>query len=145
MKEISILIPSIYNKFEKLQKSEKISAFIPEITVSEEYYLDILYSLKNPTFTEFAQKSQITKPAASQIIKNLIEKKYVEKVQCKKDRRVYYIKINDEVKKHLEECEVYLKEKYEKCLSFLSKDEKRYLVNILFKIDKSLDQINKEE
>ena len=145
MKDIGVLIPSIYNKFEKLQNIEKVSVSIPEVTVNEEYYLDILYSLGNPTFTEFAEKAQITKPAASQIVKKLIEKDYVEKIQSQKDKRVYYIKINDTIRKCFEKSDIYLQEKYKKCLSLLSKDEKDHFKNILTKIDKALCELNIEK
>lgn len=138
MKEIRLLIPSIYKKFTKLINSEKVSVFIPQVTENEEYYLDIIYYLNNPTFTEFAEKAKITKPAATQIVRKLMEKNYVKKIQCKKDKRVYYIEINDRIKKCFEKSDIYLNERYKKCLSCLSKDEREDLKNILSKIDKAL-------
>lgn len=144
MKEIRGLIPSIYNKFIKLHKAEKNCMLIPEITVNEEYYLEIIYSLGSPTFTEFAEKAEITKPAATQIVKKLIDKGYVEKTQCGKDKRVYYIKTNDIVKKHFQESDMYLDQIYKNCLSRLSEDEKDQLKMILCKIDDSLCQTSKK-
>ncbi len=145
MKEISLLIPSIYKKFEELHKSEKFSLFIPDITVNDLYYLDILYSLGSPTFSEFAEKAEITRPAASQIIKKLISKGYVEKTQCEKDKRIYYIKVKHIIEKHFQESDVYLSKIYKNCLSHLSKDEKANLKKILYKIDYSLYQLNQSQ
>lgn len=145
MKEISKLIPSIYNKFVKINNSEKFSTSIPEVTVNEEYYLEILCSLGKPTFTEFAEKAEITRPAASQIIKKLADKGYVEKVQSKKDKRVYFIKTNNEIKNYFQECDIYLDEIYESCLSLLNKNEKYHFKNILAKINVFLHEIENKE
>lgn len=145
MKEIKALIPSIHDKFMKLHNTEKFSSFNPEVTENEGYYLDILYSLGSPTFTEFAEKAQITKPAATQIIKKLMEKGWVEKTQCVEDKRVYYIEINDVVKKHFKESDMYLDEIYKDCLSILKEDEKALLKKILSKIYISLCQVDQNK
>ncbi len=145
MKEISLLIPSIYKKFEELYKSEKFSLSIPGIGANDLYYLDILYSLGSPRFSDFAEKAEITRPAASQIIKKLLSKGYVEKTQCNKDKRIYYIKVKPVIERHFQESEAYLSQIYQSCLSHLSEDEKVNLKKILYKIDHSLYQLNQSQ
>lgn len=145
MKEIRDLIPNIYKKFVTLHNAEKSSTFTSQLTVNEQYYLDILHSLGKPTFTEFAEKAQITKPAATQIVKRLTDKGCVKKTQSEEDKRVYYIEIDGAVKKHFEECDIYLDKIYKNCLSLLSEDEKDNLENILFKIYNSLCEVSEKK
>lgn len=138
MKDIRFLIPSIKSKIKNLHNEKKLNSFFPEINENEEYYLSILYSLQNPTFTEFAEAAEITKPAATQIIKKLVEKGYVEKNQSKEDRRVYFLSLNNTIKNSFEESYLYLDKIYEYCLTILNEDEKYHLKNILFKVNKAL-------
>lgn len=145
MKEFSSLIPSINNRIKDLHNSGEFSTCTLAVTENEKHYLQILYSLGSPTFTEFAEEAGITKPAATQVIKKLIEKNYVVKNQCKKDRRVYYLEINTQVKKYFEDSSLYLDKIYEYCLSFLNEDEKNHLKKLLSKINDSLYQIEEEK
>lgn len=140
MKEINSLFTGVYNKIMALyyNSQEGPSASFPDMTVNEEYYLDILYCLGRPTFTEFAEESLITKPAATQIIKRLVDKGYVQKVPSKKDKRVYYLEINDMVKQYFAESYRRFDKIYENCLSVLNEDEIKQLKNILSKIDNNL-------
>ncbi|AJA48806.1 transcriptional regulator [Clostridium pasteurianum DSM 525 = ATCC 6013] len=138
MKEISSIFSRVYNKIMAIYQNSASSSCFPDMTVNEEYYLDILYCLGKPTFTQFAETAQITKPAATQIMKRYIEKGYVQKISCEKDRRVYYLEISDNVKQYFDESYRRFDKIYENCLSVLSKDEIKQLKSILTKIDNNL-------
>ncbi len=140
MREISQIFFRLYDKVMLLHKNNaKVSSVsIPEMTLNDEYYLDILYCLGEPTFTEFSEAAKITKPAATQIIKRFIEKGYVQKIQLEEDRRVYRLQIGETVKQYFDESYRLLDEIFEKCLSVLDKDEVKQLNHIFSKIDRSL-------
>lgn len=141
MKEISQIFFRLYDKVMLLhQNNTNITAVsIPEMTVNDEYYLELLYRLGEPTFTEFSEAARITKPAATQIMKRFIEKGYVQKIQLAQDRRVYHLKPADRVKDYFKESDQLLDEIFEECLSVLDKKEVTQLNQIFTKIDAGLE------
>ena len=130
------MFDDIYNKFMDnfYKKNEKKS----NITNNEDYYLNIIYSLKKITLTKFAEIAQITKPAATQIINKYIDKGYVTKKVSENDKRVYYIELTEKIKKHCTETYQKLNKMYKDCLSFLSEEEISQFNNILLKINENL-------
>ncbi len=138
MNEIGEIVSQIYNKIMARHNAGISTVSIPEMTVNEEYYLDILYYLENPTFSEFAEAAEITKPAATQIIKRFISKGYVQKKPSETDKRVYHLEINDTIRQYFAESDRRLDEIYQDALSCLSEDEIGQLKAFLLRIDKHL-------
>lgn len=137
MKNFVSLFNNIYNNFmENFYKdnTEKEN----NITNSEDQYLDIIYTLKKITLTKFAELAKITKPAATQIINKFINKGYVTKSVCEKDKRVCYIELTEQVKKHFNESYKKLNKMYKERLSFLTEEEMEQLSHILLKINDNL-------
>lgn len=94
--ELYRLFLRLYGQLHKTQLSLKESQALP-LTTGEDHYLGIIYDLGKPTFSEFAKAAGISKPAATKIIRNFIEKKYLTKVQSEVDRRRYYLILEKEV------------------------------------------------
>jgi len=109
-----------------------------DITHSEDYYLNIIYSLKKITLTKFAEIAKVTKPAATQIINKFIRKGYVVKSVSENDKRVCYVEVTEQVKKHLKESYKKLNNIYNECLSFLTEEEMTQFNHILLKINNNL-------
>lgn len=138
MKNFVSLFENIHNKFmDNFYKNENIKNK-SNITSSEDYYLDIIFSLKKITLTKFAELAKVTKPAATQIINKFINKGYVTKTTSEKDKRVCYIELTEQVKKHFMDSYKKLNKMYNECLSFLSQEEFEQLNNILLKINDNL-------
>ncbi len=98
MHNIKKLMDKIYEEsaveYESEMKKNKID--LP-LSIGEEQHLETIYKLRYPTFSDFASAIKLTKPAATQIIKQYIKKGYVTKVQSEDDRRVYHIVLNQEL------------------------------------------------
>lgn len=109
-----------------------------DLTEREFQYLDIIYNSDQITLSDFALKSEVSKPGATQIINKFIKSGYVIKTLSTTDKRVYYIELSEEMKVYFKESYKSLNQLYDKCLSTLSKEEIENLNNILLKIDKVL-------
>jgi DNA-binding MarR family transcriptional regulator len=75
---------------------------LPNLTVKQYCYLDVISRMNNPTYSKIAEKFKVTKPAVTSIVNRLINLGYLERVQSEKDRRVYYIWVSDKGKELIE-------------------------------------------
>ncbi|GMA97761.1 MarR family transcriptional regulator [Pelosinus sp. IPA-1] len=75
---------------------------LPNLTVKQYYYLDVISRMNNPTYSKIAEKFKVTKPAVTALVNRLINLGYLGRVQSEEDRRVYYIWISDKGKKLIE-------------------------------------------
>ena len=130
------MFDDIHNKF--MDNFYKDKDKKNNISNNEEYYLNIIYSLKKITLSKFAETAKITKPAATQIINKYIDKGYVTKKVSENDKRVCYIELTERIKTHCTETYKKLNKMYKDCLSFLSEEEMLQFNNILLKINENL-------
>ncbi|AHD04437.1 MarR family transcriptional regulator [Paenibacillus larvae] len=70
--------------------SQNQTVDIENISAVEMSCLEVVYFLKNPTYSELAEFLNISQPNATYRINKLIKKGYLEKFNDKKDKRVYY-------------------------------------------------------
>ena len=88
----------VYSKF-KLHFYQKVFERWQDkgatLTTVETFCMEIIYSMKNPTLNEFASIANISSPNAAYKVNRLIRKGYLEKVQSKKDKREYYLRVTD--------------------------------------------------
>lgn len=108
------------------------------ISKDEKNYLNIIYKLKKTTLTKFAEFAEVTKPAATQIINKFINKGYVTKNISKEDKRIYYVELTEEIKKHFIEGYKNFNKMINECLSFLTEEEVEQFNNLLLKINENL-------
>ncbi len=134
-------LDSLYDKYVALcrEQTSKCSAKVPELDVNDCAYLENIYWLGEPTYSEFAKDSNISKPAATQIIKRFIDKGYVEKLQSQEDKRVYHIRLREMYRQYFEEVAKAEEKLFEQIVSILSKSEVSALSNLLGKIDENMD------
>lgn len=107
---------------------------LPNLTLKQYYYLDVINRMDNPTYSEISEKFKVTKPAVTAIVNRLITLGYLERIQSEKDRRVYYVLVSDKGKKliGINNQSAYAYARYvENCLN---KDELEKYVEILEKI-----------
>lgn len=138
MENFIFVFNEIYNKFmDKYYDSSDILNYY-NLTEKEFQYLDIIYNSKRITLSDFAIKSKVSKPGATQIINKFIKEKYVIKTLSNSDKRVYYIELSEDMKIYFEGSYKTLNQLYNKCLSSLSKEELKSLNAILVKINSTL-------
>lgn len=68
----------------------------PDITYNSLLYLDIISYTPNCTASHLASALNISKPAVTVKLNELIKQGLVVKTQSKEDKRVYYLNINQE-------------------------------------------------
>ena len=71
--------------FERLKSRES------SLSASEAYAVEVIYALREPTISRFAEFLQISQPNATYRINALMRKGYVEKVNSIADRREYHL------------------------------------------------------
>ncbi|AQT84682.1 transcriptional regulator-like protein [Paenibacillus larvae subsp. larvae] len=72
---------------------------IENISSVEMSCLEVVYFLKNPTYSEIAEFFNISQPNVTYRINKLIKKGYLTKFNDKKDKRVYYLQVTDKFMK----------------------------------------------
>lgn len=63
------------------------------LTTVESFCMEVIYAMKNPTINEFANFIQISSPNAAYKVNSLIRKGYLKKIQSRRDKREYYLKV----------------------------------------------------
>jgi DNA-binding MarR family transcriptional regulator len=71
--------------FERLQERES------SLSASEAYAVEVIYALRGPTISQFAEFLQISQPNATYKVNTLIRKGYISKVNSSTDRREYHL------------------------------------------------------
>lgn len=139
MDDFILLFDEIYEKLmdKYYQKINEESVDL-SLTEREERYLSLIYKHNKITLTDFAEKSKITKPAATQIINAFIEKGYAVKTISEKDKRVHYVEVTKDMKKYIEKSYEKLDALYKECLALLTKNELDTLKVALHKINSTI-------
>lgn len=94
--ELYAKLLSLYNKRTK----NMVETSSNELSYSHINYLEIIASKDRIKPSELARLMDVSKPAVTSIIDVLIRKGYVEKDQCQKDKRVFYISITDKYRQY---------------------------------------------
>lgn len=130
LKLVIAMARSYNNTFGKIEKN--IKSF--NLTSSEFGVLEFLYHKGDQPVQEIAKKILVTSGTITYVINKLIDKKYVERKQCSKDKRIFYIHLTDQG----EEKMANIFPEHEKFLNELFKDldrtEKKLLIEKLRKL-----------
>lgn len=120
-------LPDLYIKLSKIMmeisqayREANLGPDLPNLTFKQYYYLDNIYRMDNPTYSEIAEKLRVTKPAVTSIVNKLIEMGYLERVQSATDRRNYHITVSQKGKRlaEINDQSAYAYAKYvEDCLA----------------------------
>lgn len=76
-----------------LELSDKLG--MSELQLNQLHYLKIIDRTVDISFGEFAEILKVTKPSVTEIVNKLIKLDVVEKAQCTRDKRKYYIKLTE--------------------------------------------------
>ena len=66
-----------------------------ELQLNQLHYLKIIDRTVDITFGKFAEVLQVTKPSVTEIVNKLIKLDVVEKKQCTRDKRIFYIRLTE--------------------------------------------------
>lgn len=58
--------------------------------------------MEHPNFGDVAKALNLTKPAVSALIKRLMRHELIEKIQCKEDKRIFYLSLTEKGKAMIE-------------------------------------------
>ena len=72
--------------FERLKERES------SLSASEAYAVEVIYALREPTISQFANYLNISQPNATYKVNTLIRKGYIEKVNSDIDKREYHLR-----------------------------------------------------
>ncbi|MCY9502717.1 MarR family transcriptional regulator [Paenibacillus larvae] len=94
------LFEDVYMKLAmSFYKNASQTVEIENISSVEMSCLEVVYFLKNPTYSEIAEFFNISQPNVTYRINKLIKKGYLTKFNDKKDKRVYYLQVTDKFMK----------------------------------------------
>lgn len=127
-----------------LQKREAISnGDLPEVTFRQNYYLDVISRMHQPTCSELAERFRVSKPAVTAIVNKLVDMGYLRKIQCNDDRRVFYIMLSERGQRLMESNNAVAKEWAQHIESTLSPAELQKYSEFLEKVIASYSQKNR--
>lgn len=132
--EVYIKLREVIYDVGQSYRDANLASDLPNLTLKQYYYLDVINRMNNPTYSEISEKFKVTKPAVTAIVNRLITLGYLTRLQSGKDRRVYYVVVSDKGKKLIEinNQSAYAYARYvENCLN---KDELEKYAEILGKI-----------
>ncbi|MCT4507341.1 MAG: MarR family transcriptional regulator [Tepidibacter sp.] len=140
--EMEEYIHKVYKKYiEKIMTKQEFSRF----SINHMYYLEYIYTLNNPTFSQLAQALNVSKPSVTAMIKRLTDQGYVKKMKSEHDKREFHIYLTDRGKEILNaELEVY-KHFTEKISKHLSEEEVELFSKLVSKIIVSIKKENTME
>lgn len=76
-----------------LELSDKLG--MSKLQLNQLHYLKIIDRTIDITFGKLADILNVTKPSVTEIVNKLIKLGCVEKMQCPRDKRIYYIKLTE--------------------------------------------------
>lgn len=139
MSTTSQVFSELYDKvIVKFQNSVLRSNSFPDLSANDEHYIDILYSLKNPTLTTFSEKAKISKPASTRIIQSFLERGFLTKNPSATDKRVQYLELNLRLKEHCRKNYLLFDSVFSDCIAVLEDNEKKELHYLLNKINQEI-------
>src|ERR1035438_7496888 len=93
--DLVLKVREILFDFSLQAREANSEADLPELTLKQFYYLDIINRMKLTTSSELSEKLRVSKPAVTAIVTKLLDLGYLNKVQCNEDRRFFYISLSE--------------------------------------------------
>ncbi|MCG8638529.1 MAG: MarR family transcriptional regulator [Desulfobacterales bacterium] len=66
-----------------------------QLQLNQLHYLKIIDRTVDMTFGKFAEMLKVAKPSVTEIVNKLIQLEVVEKKQCTRDKRIFYIRLTE--------------------------------------------------
>ncbi|MFT9267163.1 MarR family winged helix-turn-helix transcriptional regulator [Oenococcus sp.] len=139
METISQTFSELYDKILiRYQNNSERSRQIPDLSASDEQYINFLYELDQPTLTSFAEKSQISKPAATRIIQRFLKKGYLSKQPSSQDKRVSYLHLSQQLRAYCQNSYHLFNQVFLQTISVLSPAERTQLEYLIKKVNEKI-------
>ena len=131
---------SIYREF-RLQLYRRIFSIVGErpgsLSATEFFAAEVIYLLKNPTISQFAEYLKISSPNAAYKIRSLVEKGYITKAQTD-DKRSYRVRVKEKFTQYYHDSDSYGSFIFSRLRQRLNEEELRQVDGIFRRF---LDQI----
>lgn len=115
-------------------KVESINSLNADISMSHFIYIEAINKFDKPTFSEVAEKLNVSKPAVTIAVNNLIKMGLVEKIQLDEDKRIFRLSLTS-TGSHIVDAYKSTHEKFiNRVKSILNEQDYTRLVNLLTKI-----------
>lgn len=111
------------------------------LTFTQLHYLHAVDELKEPTFSDLAEKFNVQKSTVTAIISKLSQRDYLYKIQSKDDLRVFHIRLAEKGKRVIEYEDLGYRHFAQTITKKLNDDEKRQFAVLL---NKMVDSISRE-
>jgi DNA-binding MarR family transcriptional regulator len=115
----------------KMQELQRINSVNVNFNLFQ--YIYAMNGLENPTFSDLAEKLNVSKPAVTVIVNKMIQQGIAYKHQSETDKRIFYINLTEKGREIADTCksahvklEEYMREK-------LTGEEYQQLLNLLYK------------
>jgi len=102
VKAIDVLSQSMREVMGKYKKESPEESELFNLTITQLHYLYAIREMKNPTYTELAQKFNVQKSTVTVTINKLIQRDYVYKTQSADDLRVFYLQLSQKGQRLME-------------------------------------------
>lgn len=102
-----------------------------DISYNSLLYLDLINLIPNCTGSLLADKLGISKAAVTLKVNDLIKQKLVHRVQSDDDKRVFYLKVNEESEAYYKQYEKALNSAVKQAEEKYSLEEREIFINIL--------------
>lgn len=138
---------SIFNRFHHL----KISSILPGVSSVEmgtlktiehcrkEKEMDTKVTDAKVTVSEVVRYMRVAAPAVSRTLRSLEEKNYVERMVCEGDRRNVYVRVTEEGKEILNECNRILSELLKSVTEKMGEEDMNRLIGYLNKLEQTAE------
>lgn len=108
------------------------------LTTVETFCMEIIYALGRPTISEFAEFANLSSANAADKVNNMIRKGYLQKVQSKEDKRIYYLEVTQKYKDYYNISYQYLKLVMDRVSEKFTEEELKTMEKILLVMDQEL-------
>ena len=118
--------------FERLQERES------SLSASEAYAAEVIYALREPTISQFAEFLHISQPNATYKVNTLVRKGYIVKVKSSTDKREYHLRTTTKFLDYYAINQNYLSIVMQRIREHFSSEETEQLENMLRIISEEL-------
>ena len=132
--ELITALIKLNDHYERCHRELSCEIPITELKIKQLRYIEIIGKSSSLTFSQFAEKLQITKPSVTSIVNQLIKLECVRKNQCSMDGRKYFIELTPKGEKITLFNNLKQKRLAEKIHLVLSEREIELFIDLLNKI-----------
>ncbi len=93
--KINLLFVDVFNDILQIEEKALKNAGLENLSIKEIHVLEAIAITPEPTMSKVAAKLRVTIGTLTTAVNTLVKKEYVERVDCKDDRRVVRLKLTN--------------------------------------------------